>query len=68
LPEYKKKEFQVATENNEKLVLRIKELEIENKTLTERVSFLENNSLKCDVCGKVCKSELGLISHKRSHK
>lgn len=23
---------------------------------------------KCDVCGKVCKSKLGLLSHSRSHR
>jgi hypothetical protein len=26
------------------------------------------NPLICDVCGKECKNQLGLNSHKRSHK
>ena len=26
------------------------------------------NELKCKVCGKVCKSALGLLSHSRTHK
>jgi hypothetical protein len=28
----------------------------------------EAEEFKCDVCGKVCKNELGLNAHKRSHK
>ena len=34
---------------------------------TSQQVIVEEDPLECPICGKVCKNELGLNSHKRSH-
>jgi hypothetical protein len=33
----------------------------------QTVEQIEQSSFVCDVCGKICKNQLGLNAHKRSH-
>ena len=42
--------------------------QVETPAPVEEVAPEAPNPLICDVCGKKCKNQLGLNSHKRSHK
>ena len=37
------------------------------KQTIEQIEESKVESFVCDVCGKVCKNQLGLLAHKRSH-
>lgn len=33
----------------------------------QTIATLETKKFKCEVCGKICKSRIGLVSHSKSH-